>query len=362
VWDGEIIWLDGANIYLGKGNNEVKRLFTAFMQYPDFKIEFADRLYALLFNDGPLSDANSQARWLALNRPLEQAIIAESARWGDARFEPPLTQADWLQARDNVLVQMAGNGLKLIALAREAGYYPPINPPEFNRRGGLVESNFQLTMSAPAGTIYYTTDGSDPRVWGSGDISPSAKTYATPLVITATTRLKARVLDSNIWSALREASFIAVPANQKLQFTEIMYNPAGGNSYEFIELTNIGAGAVDLSGMAFEGIEFTFPANTILNPGEATVLVNDPEKFAEKHPGINIGGIYSGRLANNGEKINLKDAQGREIISVTYDDDNGWPLTPDGRGGSLVLINLEADPNNPKSWQASLEADGSPGS
>lgn len=41
-------------------------------------------------------------------------------------------------------------------------------PPAFNRQGGQVESGFLLTMSGP-GTIYYTTDGSDPKLLtGSG--------------------------------------------------------------------------------------------------------------------------------------------------------------------------------------------------
>ncbi len=50
-------------------------------------------------------------------------------------------------------------------------------PPVFSRQGGHVESGFLLVISAP-GTIYYTTDGSDPRLL----VDPSAMTTEMILV------------------------------------------------------------------------------------------------------------------------------------------------------------------------------------
>jgi hypothetical protein len=46
---------------------------------------------------------------------------------------------------------------------------------------------------------------------------------------------------------------------------------------------------------------------------------------------------------------------------VAYDDGNGWPITADGRGDSLVLIVPGADPYNPRNWRASVQVNGSPG-
>jgi hypothetical protein len=133
AWDGERTWYDGAEIDMGLDEyngqpNLVKPLFEALLENPDFRSELADRLYLHLFNDGALSDANSQARWTSINAVIEQAIIAESARWGDTREEIPITQDDWFRARDDVLAQMEGNAERLIDLAREAGYYPAIDP------------------------------------------------------------------------------------------------------------------------------------------------------------------------------------------------------------------------------------------
>ena len=53
-----------------------------------------------------------------------------------------------------------------------------------SQHGGLCpESGFGLTMSAPAGTIFYTLDGSDPREVG-GAVNPTALMYTgTPIDI-----------------------------------------------------------------------------------------------------------------------------------------------------------------------------------
>lgn len=54
-----------------------------------------------------------------------------------------------------------------------------------------------VTMTAPAGaTIYYTVDGTDPRLSG-GAISPSARVYASPVAISSNTLVHARALNLN---------------------------------------------------------------------------------------------------------------------------------------------------------------------
>ncbi|MBN1995504.1 MAG: lamin tail domain-containing protein [Anaerolineae bacterium] len=372
VWDAENVWDDGALINVGKTGprNALKRLFDALSQNPDFKMELADRLYKHLFNDGALTEANAQERWLRINQPIEQAIIGESARWGDVRHETPVTQADWLKARADVLAQMEGNGDKLIAQARQVGYYPNIDPPVFNQHRGVVPAGFNLTMTATEGVIYYTTDGSDPRLPVTGEVASGAVAYKTPLVLTATTPIKARVLADDpaagtgqTWSALHEAVFKVVERESQLSLTEIMYNPLGGSGYEFVELKNVGETALNLAGMYFdEGIEFVFPPGAVpLPPDGLVVLVRNPETFAQRYPGVLRGGVYQGKLANQGEKIILRDAGGKVVVSVNYNDENGWPVSPDGRGDSLVLVDPGADPDNPLSWRASANLHGSPG-
>lgn len=371
VWDGERTWFDGAEIYMEMDEyrrqpNLVKFLLAALMENPDFRMTLADRLYRHLFHEGALAETEAQARWLALNQVIEPAIIGESARWGDTRFETPLTQADWIAARDKVLAQMAGNGPKLISLAREAGYYPGLDPPEFNQRGGQIAPGFNLTLASPStreGLIFYTTDGSDPRLAGTGAVAPAAAIYRTPLVLTGPTQIKARLFSAGTWSALNEAIFYTEAETAcSLQITEIMYNPLGGDDYEFIELKNRGGISLNLAGMSFEGIRFVFPAGDFwLPPGQVIVLVRNPETFARRYPTIPIAGVYTGQLSNKGETIRLKDAQDQMIISVTYDDEHGWPISPDGHGDSLILVDPGHDAGRPARWQASVQPNGSPG-
>ncbi|MEW5958344.1 MAG: lamin tail domain-containing protein [Chloroflexota bacterium] len=372
VWDGERIWFDGAEIYMEYDEYEgqpnlVKPLFKALLKNPDFRLELADRMYRHLFNNGPLTDTNAQARWLSLNHELEQAIIGESARWGDARFETPLTQADWVKARNDVLRQIEGNAAQLITLARKAGYYPKIDPPAFSQPGGQIAPGFALTMtglSPGQGAIFYTTDGSDPRQPVTGAIAPSANLYRMPLSLTGAIHIKARIFRGGVWSALDEAIFtLEDEVNHRLQITEIMYNPVGGDDYEFIELKNIGPTELDPSRLSFdEGIHFTFPPNSpSLAPNQVVVLVRNPAAFAQRYPGVRVAGVYQGQLSNKGETIRLKDAQGQVMISLEYDDENGWPVSADGQGDSLVIVEVEQDPNNPANWRASTNPNGSPG-
>ncbi len=369
VWDGEGTWDNGAVINLGRPieENMIGPLFELLIQNPDFKMEFADRLYKHLFNDGALSPANAQARWLDINAEIERAIVGELARWGDTHHQPSLTYEDWLRARDNVLAQMSTNNKKLLALTREAGYYPPVDPPRFNQQGGVITPDFQLSLTTDeAGTIYYTTDGSDPRQAVTGGVADSARTYTTPLLLTGNTLVKSRLLVESrsgpVWSALNEATFRLVARPSDLRLTEIMYNPPGGGDYEFIELQNLGTADIELSGLAFEGIRFVFPPTTPrLAPGQTIVLVRNPAAFEERYPDIPFGGIYEGQLSNAGETLTLRDQQGQVLLSVTYDDDRGWPISADGRGDSLVVTNLAGDPNDPRHWQASPDLYGTPG-
>ena len=214
VWDAEKTFFEGAEIYLGKLEssrpNVVRPIFRLLMEDPDYQLHFADRLYRHLYNDGALTDANARLRWQAITQPLQQAIVAESARWGDFRtHDEPITQDDWLRANQNVLAQMVGNADRLVERARREGFYPAIDPPQLSRHGGRVESGFALVLTAPRldAQIYVTTDGSDPRQPGTGAVAETAIQYAVPLVLTGTTTVKARTFNGSTWSALAQADF-----------------------------------------------------------------------------------------------------------------------------------------------------------
>jgi hypothetical protein len=124
----------------------------------------------------------------------------------------------------------------------------------------------------------------------------------------------------------------------------------------------VGQAEVELANLSFEGIEFTFPPTTLpLEANEIIVLANNADAFAERYPHVPLGGVYQGQLSNSGERLAIEDVAGNIITVVEYGDDESWPISPDGRGDALVLVDLAGDPNNPKSWQASSQLYGSPG-
>lgn len=370
VWDAERTWLEGASVRLGEEEgvftwpNIIKPLFDTLIQNPDFRLLLADRLYRHLFNDGPLTEANARARWLALTDQLDRAIVGESARWGDAHQEPPLTREDWLVANEAVLAQIEGNVSQLIELARQEGYYPSIDPPTFNQRGGVVESGFELTMTATEGQVFYTVDGSDPRQSQSGTVSPNALVYQQPLVLTETTHLKARLLAGEEWSALQEAIVtLARPVTQPLRISEVMYHSLEGEAYEFIELQNIGERPAEVANLSFTaGIRYTFPPDAPpVSPGGLVVLVRQAAPFEQKYPGVPIAGVYEGRLSNQGERLTLQTVTGQVVDSVAYADRQGWPVSADGRGDSLVRVDLRLPGDQATNWRASRQLHGTPG-
>ncbi|MEZ4767563.1 MAG: lamin tail domain-containing protein [Caldilineales bacterium] len=368
VWDGELTWMHGADVQLGVDAkqdrlvpNIVKPVFNALIQNDDFRVTFADRLFKHTSPGGVLSDAQAEARWMEITGEVEEAIPAESARWGDALFDTPVTVDDWRQARDWVADQMQGNADKLIEQARAQGYYPVIDPPVFSQESGSFDDRTPLTLDAPQGDIYYTLDGSDPRVAVTGAVNPAAIRYSGPIELGDSTVVRARVLSDGSWSAMNEATLVDASQPSGLRFTEVMYNPADGDDYEFLELTNVGSLGVDLSGAAFEGIDLRFDRPTWLAGGESMVLAADADAFSRRYPGVPVAAVYGGELSDRGETITLRNATGQTLASMSYDDENGWPLTADGDGDSLVLLDPASDMNDPRSWRASADINGMPG-
>jgi hypothetical protein len=94
-----------------------------------------------------------------------------------------------------------------LARLRAVSLYPALNAPQFNQHGGAVTNGFALsiTHSNPAGTVYFTTDGTDPRVYGTGAVAPGASPEAGPIPVLAPILVRSRVFHAGQWSALTEA-------------------------------------------------------------------------------------------------------------------------------------------------------------
>ncbi len=345
-------------------------LFTRLSGNAEFRLRVADHVQKEFFNGGVLTTEGCRARFLGRSNDIYAAVVGESARWGDAKISPPRTRnVDWVKEMNRVYGDYFNQrpGIVLSQLKAKS-LFPNVAAPVFNQFGDNVTNGFQLTLTAPTGTIYYTRDGSDPRLRG-GAVSPAALVYGAPLTLAQSAHLKARVLSGTTWSALTDATFYVIQNFTDLLITEIMYHPPAatnfaGDQFEFIELKNVASATLELSGVHFtDGIDYTFPVGSFVAPGQFVVLVSDLAGFTNKYPGVHVDGVYAGKLSNSGEKLTLAHVTGTVICSVNYDTQPPWPTAADGAGFSLVPVNpnLNPDPNNAANWRASAVIGGSPG-
>lgn len=338
---------------------------------PNFRVKFGDRVQRHFFNSGALTPEKCIERFKVRTNQLHKPLVGESARWGDAQrpTSPYTRDVHWLAVVNNLLTNYfpQRTGIVLNQL-KTIGLYPSVAAPSFNQHGGNVAPGFGVSITATNGTIYYTTDGTDPRLPG-GAISPTAHIYGTPILLAENTTIKSRALFGGMWSALNEADFIIIQTFTDLLVTEIMYHPAGtatvdADEFEFLELKNVASTNLDLSGVHFTtGITYQFPNGTVLLPGEFVVLVSNPDLFQERYPGVMINGVYVGKLSNGGETLTLNHAAGTTITTVPYSEAAPWPVSADGHGFSIVPRNpnLNLNPGNGSNWRASGQTNGSPG-
>jgi hypothetical protein len=391
VWDQELtldrLVRDASRnrINVGSSGGEIYspgRVYQQLRNWPEFRRQFGDRVHKHLFNGGALTPGNNVARLLGPAAIIREAVIGESSRWGDARSNgvpagqigtgKTFTRDEWWQPEIDKLATNFFQRLTAdnVARFRSGQLYPALGAPVFNQFGGAVPAGFGLviTHTNAGGVIYFTTDGTDPRTYGTGAVAPGAQAYSAAVVLNSPTLARARVLNGGQWSALTEAAFYPPQDLSRLALTEIMYNPPAlglidGDEFEFLELKNTGTNVLNLSGLTFIGITFTFTNGTLLAPGQFFVLAASATNFAAKYPGVAMHGVYSGRLANSGETLTLSHPLGAIILSVTFNDDVPWPLTPDNHDHSLVPKNpgLTQAPDNGADWRASANPGGSPG-
>jgi hypothetical protein len=144
---------------------------------PEYRLRMGDRAHKYFFNDGILTREQSTARLLARANQIEMAIIAESARWGDSKSSRPYTKDDhWWPEINRIINDYDGYGFPsrtevVLGQLQSKGWYPDVVAPVFYvngayQNGGQISENDSLSMTAPAGTILYTLDGSDPRSSG----------------------------------------------------------------------------------------------------------------------------------------------------------------------------------------------------
>ncbi len=120
----------------------------------------------------------------------------------------------------------------------------------------------------------------------------------------------------SIVSAVAVVVLCAAQPGLGLVVSEIMYHPVDQDeALEFIELYNNQAISEDLSGYAFtNGIEYEFKPATVIGAKQYLVVARDPNALQAAYPDLvgSVQGPFTGRLGNDGERIELSNANGAD--------------------------------------------------
>ena len=156
IWDAEGGMSSGGlnTVYLGRlnsQNNANGYLYRALKVNINFRQLFADRVYKHFFNGGAFTNANINKRFYELRDEMLVVLPNMSTYIVDT----------WTPQRWNIIYN---------AFVQEGIYFTVVAPNFYingsPQHGGEISSSDQLTMDNPngSGTIWYTTDGNDPRL------------------------------------------------------------------------------------------------------------------------------------------------------------------------------------------------------
>jgi len=363
-WDSEESFLSvGTDISDSNVSDTCAEIHFRLRSNPEYRLLFADRAQKHFFDDGALT-AGRTRKILSRNAALiDQAVVGESVRWGSLlRPANPYDRADWLREVNNLNSRYLGQRVALtLNQMRADNLFPSVSAPNFSSAdGSIVDEGTLILLTGSLGKIYYTLDGSDPRLAG-GQIAPQAIEFDEGIPVTEETLIRARVLNGTTWSPIKKARFFLGDRAHDLIISEIMYHPVDGGA-EYLEVLNQGSVSHQLRDLRLSGgIQFDF-ANvnpTSLAPGQRMVLVRRSTEFALAYPAIGFAGDYEGALGNGGDRFSLIDGDGETLWTLEYGDDSPWPVGTDGQGFSLVYV--DGEPSSSDSWRSSIEPGGNPG-
>ena len=129
------------------------------------------------------------------------------------------------------------------------------------------------------------------------------------------------------------------------------FTDAGTEDLEFIGLYNPGNTPISLdSFMINKGVTFQFPAGTSISPKEKVYITSNPNATYWQAVREPIFQWTSGRLADEGETIQLTDNYGMIIDQVTYANNSPWPTIQASNQG-LTLKSYDVDNHLGESWK-----------
>jgi len=369
-WDSERSMEDvNHNILSIEYENSPVTIFNKIKNVDAFALLFADRVYKHLYNDGILTSENNQRRWEALSDKVREALIAESARWGNYRrdvhqYNSSSTQlytTDEHWKTENLRIHSSYYTRRnpiFINQIKSAHLYPDVEVPTYNFASGYISKTDKLEIyhESEGGTIYYTINTESP---GEHNTKIIGEKYLSPIGINEGTLIRSRYLSAQgVWSPLNEIMLLPEQDYNSLMISEIMYNAS--LFPEFIELMNAGNDVISLEGLKFtEGIQLNFTPEDKIDPLSSIVVTKDSLEFFDIYD-IQAQRQFSEKLKNEGETILLSDYFNNAIDSVLYEPFSPWPEAISSSNKSIELISSILDNSLATSWKLSEFSGGTP--
>ena len=279
------------------------------------KAEYAGNVAASVNGKNYLCNGNSSATLASTEAEYEFTVSAEEAQEGeiDIRFQQTSENKGPLYIRKiEVEYVKTASGVSAPIFSPTAGSYDEPQTVEISANGASIAER----------TIYYTTDGSNPRVE-----TTARQTYSAPLVIDTTTTLKAVVKEGSEYSDVTEAKYVIRKDPQLSFYKQNITLTSGDDGYADLlnpnQLSPIEykSSQWDVCSVNENGILSTsyveqtqtviitasFAGNAEFKPGEAKMFVTVEAKQPLKTPVVTpLGGTF--------------DAP--QNVTVTTDDEN----------------------------------------
>jgi hypothetical protein len=137
-----------------------------------------------------------------------------------------------------------------------------------------------------------------------------------------------------------------------IMISDIAYfTEPGAEDVEFIGLYNPGDSRIDLDSCKFtSGVDFMFPEGASIGSKEKLfVTLNTASKFWSGK-GVPLYQWTTGRLADEGEKIQLVNKYGKVIDQVIYNNKTPWPVPQNSKVG-ITLSRFDVDNHFGEYWK-----------
>ena len=201
IWDWNLAWgnargkqgTDPEHWYWPQLDDRQYSWFRRLFEDPDFAQRYVDRWAEL--RAGVFSNSNLWTRIDAMAVALREPAARNFARWPilDTAVATEPVAGKTFEDQIAYLKTFASNRLAWM----DAQFVPL---PAWDSAAAQLAAGSPLLLTASVGRVFFTTDGSDPRLTG-GVVSTLARPGEAPLVVTNELRVVARVQHGARWSA-----------------------------------------------------------------------------------------------------------------------------------------------------------------